>query len=179
MNIFYLHESPVVSAKAMTNKHVVKMILESAQLLSTAHLVIDGVSVDGKSKTGRKNLQFVHPKSEILYKATHRNHPSAVWARETSKNYEWLYEHFLALCSEYTKRYGREHLSYTKLKDHLDLPPKNIRISGITKMPQAMPVVYHDICSVQAYRKYYEAEKLHITVDIERYNTILKGNNNG
>jgi hypothetical protein len=90
MNIFYIHENPTISAKAMSNKHVVKMILESAQLLSTAHHILD------KST------------SSELYKPTHKNHPSAIWVRQSYKNYQWLYNHFISLCEEYTKRYNKD-----------------------------------------------------------------------
>ena len=79
MNIFYLSEDPNQAAKYMYNKHVVKMILESAQLLCTAHIISDGESAD------------------VPYKATHKNHPSAIWARESVSNYIWLYDHMIAL----------------------------------------------------------------------------------
>mgnify|MGYP001191264200 CR=1 FL=1 len=87
MNIFYLSSCPEKAAQYQYNKHVVKMILESAQLLCTAHNLLDGSDAD------------------VPYKSTHKNHPSAVWARQSSANYSWLYFHMLALGEEYTKHY--------------------------------------------------------------------------
>ena len=78
MNIFYLDESPVVAAKVQYNKHVVKMILESAQMLCAAHHVL-GSSID------------------IPYKLAHKNHPSTIWVRQNSIHYDWLYFHMQAL----------------------------------------------------------------------------------
>ena len=80
MNIFYLSNDPEKAAKMMYNKHVVKMILETAQLLCTAHIVHEGNNAN------------------VPYKATHKNHPSAIWARQSADNYEWLYFHMLAHC---------------------------------------------------------------------------------
>ncbi len=78
MNIFYLDKDPVVAAQMMCDKHVVKMILESAQMLSTAHRVLDG---DKKAD------------SRGLYKMVHKNHPCSKWVRECDANYEWLWNH--------------------------------------------------------------------------------------
>lgn len=142
MNIFYLHENPVKAAWMMCDKHVIKMILETAQMLSTAHRILDGADYPS------------------LYKATHKNHPSTIWARETSENYYWLADHFHALNEEYRYRYGKDHLSYTKLYDILRKKPKNIRRAGMTPMPQCMPEQYKvESNSVQAYRNYYQGEK--------------------
>ena len=141
MNIFYLDKCPIKAAQVQYNKHVVKMILESAQLLCTAHHCIMGSDAD------------------VPYKATHRNHPSAIWARRSAENYTWLYRHFIALCEEYTKRYGRTHLSYTKCKDKVNILPGALFRTGLTKMPQCMPDKYKDECSVQAYWNYYIGEK--------------------
>ena len=105
MNIFFLHQNPHQAAKYQYNKHIVKMVLESAQMLCTAHHCILGDEAD------------------VPYKAAHRNHPSTVWARRSANNYEWLYHHFVALSAEYKRRYGKEHLSYTKCKDKLNIMP--------------------------------------------------------
>ena len=90
MNIFYLNESPETCAQMHCDKHVVKMIIEYAQLLSTAHRVIDGNPYYDKTKNGRKILRYrmENPNLEkTLYKAAMINHPSAVWARKNSENY--------------------------------------------------------------------------------------------
>ena len=91
MNIFYLHNDPKICAEMHVDKHCVKMILEYAQLLSTAHRVLDGTLVNGYSKTGRKQKRYVLPddRDSVLYSATHINHPSAVWVRKSDANYAW------------------------------------------------------------------------------------------
>ena len=86
MNIFVLSEDPVETAQMQLNKHVVKMVLESAQMLCAPY------------ETG------VAP-----YKRAHYNHPCTIWARESYENYQWLISHALALAEEYTFRYGKEH----------------------------------------------------------------------
>jgi hypothetical protein len=155
MNIFYLHTDPVISAQAMTNKHVVKMILESAQLLSTAHHVLDG-------------------DNNLLYKKTHVNHPSNIWTRESVDNYNWLYQHFIALCEEYTKRYGKIHMTQTKLANMLKTPPRNIKHIPSTKVRIAISDTrWHHSDPVQAYRTYYQQEKLKLEQDITRYHSII------
>ena len=93
MNIFYLDKDPIVISEMMCDKHNVKMILESAQMLSTAHRVLDGDEFADQHQ---------------MYKATHKNHPSAIWARSSDKHYMWLYELFCALSEEYQLRYGKE-----------------------------------------------------------------------
>ena len=94
MNIFYLDRHPIKAAQMMCDKHVVKMILESAQILSTAHRVLDGD--DYADRYG-------------LYKIAHKNHPSTIWARSGGLNYLWLYDHMRGLMQEYTYRYGKIH----------------------------------------------------------------------
>ncbi|HAW80963.1 MAG TPA: hypothetical protein DCX27_15355, partial [Balneola sp.] len=88
MNIFVLDKNPNEAARQACDKHVVKMILESAQMLCS-----------------------VHPEGTAPYKRSFYNHPCTKWVRETDKNYDWLVDHALALCSEYTKRYGKTHKS--------------------------------------------------------------------
>ena len=106
MNIFYLHDDPIYCAQMHCDKHVVKMILEYAQLLSTAHHEIDGTpSID-------------------CYKPTHKNHPSAIWARNSRNNYRWLWWLLYGLQDEYTYRYGKVHATQFKsIVDNLKNPP--------------------------------------------------------
>ena len=139
MNIFYLDESPVIAAKVQYNKHVVKMILESAQMLCAAHHVLGS-------------------KLDIPYKLAHKNHPSTIWVRENSIHYDWLYFHMQALGFEYTKRYGKEHMSITKCR-HLHVHPENIPHEPFEQPPQCMPDEYKDKCSIKAYWNYYIGEK--------------------
>ena len=143
MNIFYLHSCPVKAATLQYNKHVVKMILETAQLLCTAHHELNNHNVP--------------------YKSTHRNHPSAIWARQDAANYTWLYRHMLGLGKEYTKRYGKTHLTIEKCKDVLKDPPPGLQWNEFNEPPQCMPDEYKvPGDSVAAYRNYYEKGKAHL-----------------
>ena len=162
MNIFYVSPDPVQAAQWMVDKHVVKMILESAQLLSTAHRVLDGREVVGKSKTGRNAKRWIldDARDTVLYQATHINHPSAVWARKSIENYNWLAEHLFALGEEYTYRYGKTHKCFGELSYQLQSPPKNLTNYDMTTMPSAMApeyVVSED--PIVNYRNYYKIGK--------------------
>jgi hypothetical protein len=163
MNIFYVNSDPEVAARSMVDRHVVKMILETAQLLSTAHRVIDGEEYVGQSQSGRKakRWRLSGNVDAIMYAATHINHPSAVWVRENSANYVWLYDHLLALGREYTYRYGRTHLTIDKLKDILKDSPQNIKQSNVmTKMPSCMDKQYIvSLDPITNYRNYYNYGK--------------------
>src|SRR6056297_2083911 len=111
MNIFYLDEDTSKAAQYHMDKHVRKMIIEYAQLLSTAHRVLDGhVHID-TSDTGRKIKRWYTNdwRDEIFYKSTHVNHPSSRWVRESAYNYTYLYNLFCALCDEYIYRFGKKH----------------------------------------------------------------------
>lgn len=163
MNIFYVDSDPEVAARNMVDRHVVKMILETAQLLSTAHRVIDGEEYVGQSQSGRKakRWRLSGNADAIMYAATHINHPSAVWVRENSANYAWLYDHLLALGREYTYRYGRTHLTIDKLKDILKDAPQNIKQSNVmSKMPSCMDKQYIvSLDPIVNYRNYYNYGK--------------------
>jgi len=166
MNIFYLDKDPIEAAKQSCDKHVVKMIVESAQMLSTAHRMIDGNLYTDKTKAGRKIKRWKHPNPNMektLYKACHTGHPSTVWVMESAYNYHWLYKHMMALNTEFKMRYGHilDHKTVQLLEGALMYPPKNISLNTIaTDPPPAMP----DYCkipgdSVASYRKYYIYEK--------------------
>jgi len=143
MNIFYLSDCPEQSAKDHCDKHVVKMILETAQLLSTAHRVLDGD-------------EFAD--SRGLYKCTHKNHPSAVWVRASDANYKWTCQLFYYLNKEYTRRYKKIHKSFM-LMQTLAIVPDNISDDDFVEPPQCMPDEYKCLNSVDAYRNYYKGEK--------------------
>lgn len=145
MNIFYLDHDPKLAVQYHVDKHVVKMILEYAQLLSTAHHMLDG-------KESIKDI----------YKSTHKNHPSAIWARQSKENYLWLYDLFINLCNEYTYRYEKIHLCESKLKDILKITPRNINNIEFTQPLQAMPDQYKNSDSIKAYRDYYIGDKKHL-----------------
>lgn len=148
------------------DKHVVKMILEYAQLLSTAHRVLDGRRMATKTATGRNTTRYLFgdPMHDaIFYQATHINHPSAVWVRESHSNYNWLYSLFYALCKEYTYRYGKVHLCEQKLIHFLKYPPKNIPKRDFTEPTPAMPDQYKvKGDSIASYRNYYMGGKQHL-----------------
>jgi hypothetical protein len=165
MNIFYLHEETKECAKQHLDKHVVKMILEYAQLLSTAHRLLDGYEYEGKSISGRKAMRWKldDAREDNLYMASHMKHPSGMWCRETSGNYLWLYNLWRDLMKEYTFRYGKHHVA-ERLIPFLDNLPKNIKIAGITPMPQCMPEQYKVSDSIQAYKNYYIGDKQRFAV---------------
>jgi len=144
VNIFYFDECPVESAKAQPDKMLVKMPLESAQMLCTAHRALDGDDWADKMN---------------MYKAAHLNHPCSKWVREASANYQWLYRHFVALSIEYSYRYGRSHLSYDKLATPLMQLPQNIPLKDMTPLAQAMPEEYKNEDATIAYRNYCINEK--------------------
>ena len=174
MNIFYLNNDPKICAEMHLDKHVVKMILEYAQLLSTAHRVLDGTVSTRLSKSGRKQQYYplADERDNFLYSATHVNHPSAVWVRYSYENYEWLYKLFIALLDEYTHRYGRIHAT-ARLIDALYTPPIHIpKGIGVTEPTPAMPnevkvlrevaTDRYEIDSIESYHKYYIHNKVHI-----------------
>jgi hypothetical protein len=161
MNIFYLDNNPRQCAEMHVDKHCVKMILEYAQLLSTAHRVLDGTLSVGLSSSGRKKTSYVlmDERESLLYSATHINHPSAIWVRQSQANYIWLYELFGWLCNEYTHRYGKHHAT-TRLDSELMIPPKNIPIGEFTEPTPAMPDHYKVAGdSIQSYKNYYLGDK--------------------
>ena len=108
MNIFYLDKCPYKAAELQYNKHVVKMILESAQMLCTAH-------------------HHYNIFTDVPYKKAHYNHPSTIWVRQNKNHYRWLYNHMIGLGQEYEDRYGKTHLSITKCKGPLFTYPLDTR----------------------------------------------------
>jgi hypothetical protein len=140
MNIFYLHEDPKLAASYFYDKHKVKMILESAQMLCTAH-------------------HHYGNGGNVPYRKAHYNHPSTIWTRENTHHYYWLYLHMLALGDEYTKRYGKHHLSIIKCAQPLLHPPSGMPTKKFKQPPQCMPDEYKSKNSVHAYWNYYIKEK--------------------
>lgn len=166
MNIFYIHSDPKLCAEWSVDSHCVKMILESAQLLSTAHRLIDGVEYVDKTKTGRnvKRWRLSDSREPVLYSATHINHPSAVWARESNNNYNWLYCYLYEHCKEYTYRYGKIHkVESSGLMNMLSTTPDNITYGYKTQPPSAMdPKYIISKDAVENYRNYYKYGKAHL-----------------
>jgi hypothetical protein len=172
MNIFYLDSNVAKCAEYHNDKHVVKMILEYAQLLSTAHRVLDGTvwteekyvagSLPPRYRKAKRWKLFDDSTDSVLYKATHINHPSAVWARQSNNNYNWLYCLFVSLMSEYTYRYGKTH-ACARLAPYLQRTPKNIPVGYLTQPTPAMPdnvKIAGD--SIKSYRNYYINNKAHL-----------------
>lgn len=163
MNIFILNNDPVLAAQEQCDKHVVKMIVESAQMLSTVHRMLDGTMERRPSKSGAM-LQYwkLHDdREDIVYKACHFNHPSTIWTRESKANYDWHYKHFIGLCDEYTYRYGKVHSTDTKLRKHLVHAPNNIPMKGLTPFKLAMgsnpECMFED--AVKSYRAFYHTKQ--------------------
>ena len=166
MNIFYLDKDPVVAAQMSCDKHVVKMILESAQMLCTAKRVLDGTEYTDLTKNGRKIKRWRLENSNLeqtIYKAGWLGHPSTQWVMASAYNYIWLYKHMMALNEEYKLRYNhtKDHLCIQKLGEVLSTPPTNapINVMGTDATP-AMPEeckVPGDV--VASYRKYYIMKK--------------------
>ena len=168
MNIFYLSHNITECAKLHLSKHSVKMIVEHQQLLCTAHRILDGTPRQALSKSGRKATRWIlsDERESILYGATHPNHPSAIWARKSIHNYNWLAQMTLQLCREYTYRYGKIHKSEREglVQYLIDHAPQNISMTEpFTQPTPAMPdecIVPGD--SIASYRKYYVEKKQHI-----------------
>jgi hypothetical protein len=165
MNIFYLDENPKVCAQYHLDKHVVKMIVEYAQLMSTAHRVLDGEEYYDLSKNGRRVKRYrLNDKymDRVIYKACHINHPSTIWTRSSSENYKWLFKLWNELCKEYTYRYKKQHSTFLKLGVDLVKLPKNIEKGDFYPPTQAMPDYCKDESALTAYRKYYINEKMYM-----------------
>ena len=150
MNIFALDNDPLMAARMHCDKHVVKMILESAQMLCAVHHIYDT------------------PEShdEWMYRPTHTKHPCTLWAAENTANYRWLHQLMHWLHEEYKFRYGAEknHKSYLKLHRFLDIMPRDMEIANnTTKFALAMPDQYKfGVDAVDCYRMYYVFEKSNI-----------------
>ena len=154
MNIFLLSFNAKQAAEYHCDKHVVKMILETAQLLYSAHWILDPSTLP-----------------EISYKLAHKNHPCSIWVRESLSNYVWLCELGYWLCQEYRFRYGNK---THKTEAHIDWlrsnPPPTLQDIGVTEIRLAMPVEYKRPNPVESYRMYYRENKLGVRA-IVKYTT--------
>jgi hypothetical protein len=140
MNIFVLDYNPCKAAQFQCDKHVVKMPFESAQILCSAFSA--GIAP---------------------YKITHYYHPCSVWTREAKNNYVWLIQHGLALCDEYTDRYGKNH----KSREFILWCQKNMRQLKFESEGKTHFVLWFDNKykvgnAVESYREYYRAKKSQI-----------------
>ena len=141
MNIFFLDETPELSAKMLCDKHVPKMLLESAQMLSTA-------------------VQRHTGEIEELYKPAYPKHPMTIWVGDNRSNFDWAFKNALWINNEYQYRFKKVHKSYRIIEDilHNDYKEK-IPEGKFVKPPQCMPDEYKDKNYVTAYRNYYKGEK--------------------
>jgi len=140
MNIFAVDLNPQKAAMHLHNKHIIKMILESAQMLCTTQRLF------GNSNFNLYNIAFV-------------NHPCTIWVRTTQQNYNWLFLHFIYLLEEYKYRYNKIH-SCERLIKYLVYAPIEMYSYGLTPFAKAMPDKYKVYDSVQSYRNYYINEKI-------------------
>ena len=166
MNIFYLHKNPVIAAQMHCDQHVVKMLLETAQMLSTAHRMLDGEKTKRPSVSGKRMVDYyVHPDpilEHTLYKAVHFKHPSNVWIRESVEHYGWAKDLMNALADEYEYRYGKQHGTAVNVLPYLQLPPKSMKMTGgWAPPPQCMPdeIKRPTPQTMLAYRDFYITEK--------------------
>jgi hypothetical protein len=164
MNLFILDKNPETAARLQCDKHVVKMIVESGQMLSTAHRVLDGIELLKPSKSGKtmqKYWRLTGAKEEALYKAVHVGHPCTEWTMESSTNYGWHLVHFVSLCDEYTYRYGKVHKT-SELIGHLMDLPRNIPEGPMTDFKLAMgsnPECFFYGDPVKSYRAFYQTKQ--------------------
>jgi hypothetical protein len=146
MNIFFLSFNPKTAAEYHCDKHVVKMILETAQLLYSAHW---------------SEERMILPQN--AYKLAHKNHPCSIWVRESLSNYMWLAELGYWLCQEYRFRYeNRTHSTEAHLLWLRANPPPDLKDVGVTEIRLAMPDEYKLPNAVESYRMYYRENKLKI-----------------
>ena len=180
MNIFILNEDPVIAAQEQCNKHIQKMYIESAQMLSTAHRLLDGELIfipvldeDGNQvylKSGKPKMKkhWQHPDlDDKLYKAVHMGHRCTVWTMTSVCNYMWHYRHFVALCDEYTYRYGKKNLTDTLLRDILRNPPENI--PQVERTPFELAMGSNPECMmddpVESYHAFYQTKQDRFTME--------------
>ena len=142
MNIFIVHGDHTICAQWHCNKHVVKMPLETTQMLSTVH---HRYSNDGP------------------FLPVHQKHPCTLWAGQTIENYRWLWRLGIALCKEYTYRYEKTH-ACERILAMLRCPPVELQARGFTKPAQAMPDEYKHSDTLMAYQNYYIGEKARLGV---------------
>lgn len=146
MNIFYTNTDPYLAADEHCNVHQVKMILEYAQLLSTAHHVTGSGTAD-------------------MYKPTHVNHPGAVWVRSSVNHYDWVLSCWLHLLNSFVGRTGKRHKSADMIPELLWFP--ELPGDDFTPPPQCMPDHHRQSDPCLAYQSYLN-EKFQEWIDRPR-----------
>ena len=143
MNIFFLHEMPEISAEMLCDKHIPKMLVETCQMLSTAY-------------------QRHMGEHEGLYKPAYPKHPMTIWVGDSRANFDWAFDHAVAISQQFRQRYNKERKSSRILEilaDEYQAENVNITDIGFTEPPQCMPDDYKDENYIQAYRDYYWYDK--------------------
>lgn len=155
MNIFMLDRNPQLASQYHLDLHVNKMLVEYAQILSTAQNECDG------------------PSAHKVYLSFNPKHPSCRWVMESIDNYIWLYTLWSDLADERMYRWGKTHKSYEKLREALSVPP-NLP-EGSTPLRLAMPSQYWREDPVEAYRLYYVNEKQYDSAGNWMFNWTKRG----
>jgi hypothetical protein len=170
MNIFAVSVNPKTAANNLCDKHIPKMIVETAQMLSTAHRLLDGAEYQGSSATGRavKRWRLDYQRDSLVYHAGYVNHPCTTWCRSTLGNYQWLATHGRQLCEEFKYRYMKPHKTESLMDFLLNNPPVKITQStAVEDFTLAMPDTYkfsvgvdgEPLSKVEKYRNFYICEK--------------------
>lgn len=153
MNIFWLDKDLRKCAEYHCDKHIVKMATEYVQLLSTAVRLTRG---DERMMLEGERIRNGVIVSRRAYNVTHKNHPCAVWARETMENWKALKLLAEHTCAVYTERYGRIHGAQLVLDQ---LPNPKLPRGGLTKPPLTMPDEYKGGGVITSYRRFYRESK--------------------
>lgn len=145
MNLFFLHLNPIIAATYQCDKHVVKMLLETAQILSTVCRF------------------YYNIQDSLLYKPTHTKHPVVIWTSKSRNNFEWVLVHGFALCDEYTKRYNKIHKSEKIISKISEMYYNNQILFESIEMTIPKPCM-PDECKIHgdivaSYRKFYNEKK--------------------
>ena len=140
MNIFYLDEDPKKAAIMLSDQHIRKMQIESAQMCCTAHWETGGTAP---------------------YKRAHKNHPSTIWTRQSIQHYRWLVKHGLEICEEFKKRYGKEHAT-KQILEWCKINEPNLPDNGFVAPPQCMPDEFKGPNTLASYKKFYILDKVSV-----------------
>lgn len=152
MNIFVLHENPIIAAEMHCDKHVPKMCVEAAQMMASA-----------LRRWGATDEDMPLTKKGTPYKGGYAHHPCTVWAGDAWQNFDWLGSHAIALCQEYEARFGKVHACWQPIThmNSLAFSPRIARGAPrrtLTDFAQAMPDEHRNLCAITAYRSYYHTK---------------------
>jgi len=176
LNILWLDDDPSVAAQQHCDRHVPKMIMETAQILSSVWHVQAGVHA-GAAWTQVLSVDWLPPTQaappreidwfsvtlcgQRIYRARHTIHPAVAWACQYGGNYDWLYKLGMALLAEYEYRFGRLHACMPVLRTLELMPPPLLKTAdqfcdGRIIMPAE--IAAEEV--VESYRNYYRKSKL-------------------